>query len=229
MARHDAARPRRANYANHLVIMAKSPVAGRVKRRLGARDRRCRGDPFLSQLSVAHGAAACARQALAHAARHRSRPRCRRTLRAFARDARTRAARRRRSRSAHAPRFRDSAARPRRSSSAATFLRSRPDTSRKPSGCSGETTPCSGRPLTAAIGSIGLKRTPKLLAPFAGVRWSGRHALADTLANLKGKRIAFAATLRDVDTKNDYRDLRFYAERLISVQPKVAPSRLTRL
>ena len=35
MARHDAVRPRRANYANHLVIMAKSPVAGRVKRRLG--------------------------------------------------------------------------------------------------------------------------------------------------------------------------------------------------
>ena len=42
---------------------------------------------------------------------------------------------------------------------------------------------------------IGLKRMPKALAPFAGVRWSSPHALADTLANLKGKRVAFAATL----------------------------------
>jgi len=74
-----------------------------------------------------------------------------------------------------------------------------------------------------------LKRTPKLLAPFAGVRWSSPHALADTLANLKGKRVAFAATLRDVDNENDYEDLRCCAERLISAQPKAAPPRLTRL
>ena len=73
---------------------------------------------------------------------------------------------------------------------------------------------------------IGLKRTPKALAPFAGVRWSSPHALADTLANLKGKRVAFAATLRDVDSKNDYRDLRVYAERLISAQPQSGSSRL---
>jgi hypothetical protein len=62
-----------------------------------------------------------------------------------------------------------------------------------------------------------------------GCVWSTRHALADTLANLKGKRIGFAATLRDVDDKNDSRDLRFYAERLVSAQPELAPSRLTRL
>lgn len=46
---------------------------------------------------------------------------------------------------------------------------------------------------------IGLRRSPRLFSPFAGVRWSSRHALADTLANLKGKRIAFAAPLTDVD------------------------------
>jgi uncharacterized protein len=62
---------------------------------------------------------------------------------------------------------------------------------------------------------IGLKRTPRLLAPFAGVRWSGPHALAETVANLTGKRVAFAATLSDVDTGEVYRRERAVAERLI--------------
>lgn len=62
---------------------------------------------------------------------------------------------------------------------------------------------------------IGLRRSPLVLAPFAGVRWSGRHALADTLANLKGKRLAFAAALSDVDTGEAYRNERDSAERLI--------------
>ena len=36
--------------------------------------------------------------------------------------------------------------------------------------------------------------------PFTGVRWSSEHALADTLANLDGGRLAgFVATLSDVD------------------------------
>jgi glycosyltransferase A (GT-A) superfamily protein (DUF2064 family) len=35
MARRTARGPCRASFANHLVIMAKSPVMGRVKRRLG--------------------------------------------------------------------------------------------------------------------------------------------------------------------------------------------------
>ncbi len=55
-----------------------------------------------------------------------------------------------------------------------------------------------------------------MLTPFAGVRWSGPHALADTLANLKGKRVAVAATLSDVDTEKDLRLERASAERLIS-------------
>jgi uncharacterized protein len=62
---------------------------------------------------------------------------------------------------------------------------------------------------------IGLRRTPRILAPFAGVRWSGQHALADTIANLKGKRVAFAATLGDVDTGEAYRRERHDAERLV--------------
>jgi rSAM/selenodomain-associated transferase 1 len=62
---------------------------------------------------------------------------------------------------------------------------------------------------------IGLRRTPRILAPFAGVRWSDQHALADTLANLKGKRVAFAATLGDVDSGEAYRRELRDAERLV--------------
>ena len=52
---------------------------------------------------------------------------------------------------------------------------------------------------------VGLRRRPRLLSPFNRVRWSGPEALADTLQNLKDKRIAFAATLRDVDCIDDFR------------------------
>ena len=38
---------------------------------------------------------------------------------------------------------------------------------------------------------------------FAGVRWSSAHALADTCANLKGARIGFLEELADVDTGDD--------------------------
>ena len=62
---------------------------------------------------------------------------------------------------------------------------------------------------------IGLKRTPSLLAPFAKVRWSSPHALADTLANLKGKSVAFAATLSDVDTRDNCQNVNGCAQRLI--------------
>lgn len=63
---------------------------------------------------------------------------------------------------------------------------------------------------------IGLKRSPRVLAPFASVRWSSRHALSDTLANLEGYRVAFAAELGDVDIRADYGALRASAERLIA-------------
>jgi uncharacterized protein len=44
--------------------------------------------------------------------------------------------------------------------------------------------------------------------PFAAVRWSTRHALADTLANFNRHRVALVRTLRDVDTAEDLRRLR---------------------
>jgi len=43
--------------------------------------------------------------------------------------------------------------------------------------------------------------------PFATVRWSTAHALADTLVNFRGRRVAFLRTLRDVDTAADLRCL----------------------
>jgi len=44
--------------------------------------------------------------------------------------------------------------------------------------------------------------------PFADVRWSTKHALADTLANFAGRRVALLRTLRDVDTASDLRAIR---------------------
>jgi uncharacterized protein len=40
--------------------------------------------------------------------------------------------------------------------------------------------------------------------PFASVRWSTEFALADTLANFAGRRIALLRTLHDVDTVADW-------------------------
>lgn len=66
---------------------------------------------------------------------------------------------------------------------------------------------------------VGMRRIPRVLKPFASVRWSSEHALADTLANLKGKRVAFAAGLADVDEKDSYRSEKERAERLLAKAP----------
>jgi uncharacterized protein len=50
---------------------------------------------------------------------------------------------------------------------------------------------------------VGLRRRPRTLRPFRGVRWSTEHALGDTLANLHGRSIARLPTLSDVDTAAD--------------------------
>jgi uncharacterized protein len=44
--------------------------------------------------------------------------------------------------------------------------------------------------------------------PFANVRWSSEYALADTLLNFPGRRVAFLRTLHDVDTAEDWHRLR---------------------
>ena len=47
--------------------------------------------------------------------------------------------------------------------------------------------------------------------PFAGARWSSQHALADTLANFAGRRIARLRILHDVDTAADWYRLRGFS------------------
>jgi rSAM/selenodomain-associated transferase 1 len=50
---------------------------------------------------------------------------------------------------------------------------------------------------------VGLRRRPRILRPFGGVRWSGPHALSDTLAGLSGASVGFLETLSDVDSGAD--------------------------
>lgn len=57
---------------------------------------------------------------------------------------------------------------------------------------------------------IGLRRHPRTLRIFEGVRWGGPQARADTLANLRRHRasVAFLEELQDVDTAADLARLR---------------------
>jgi rSAM/selenodomain-associated transferase 1 len=50
---------------------------------------------------------------------------------------------------------------------------------------------------------IGARRRPVLRLPFQGVRWGSPHARADTLANLQGHKVALLEPLDDVDTDTD--------------------------
>jgi rSAM/selenodomain-associated transferase 1 len=43
--------------------------------------------------------------------------------------------------------------------------------------------------------------------PFAGVRWSTAHALADTLVNFGGRRVAMLRPLSDVDSADEWASL----------------------
>lgn len=56
---------------------------------------------------------------------------------------------------------------------------------------------------------VGLGRFRRCPAGLlVNVRWSSRHALADSIASLRGRRVRFADTLNDIDTMNDLRSLR---------------------
>jgi rSAM/selenodomain-associated transferase 1 len=61
---------------------------------------------------------------------------------------------------------------------------------------------------------VGLKGRPRKLVPFKDVPWSTGQTLASTLANLRGRIFAFASTLNDVDTAQDYKRECACAERL---------------
>lgn len=63
-----------------------------------------------------------------------------------------------------------------------------------------------GRAADGGFWLVGARRRPHLPAIFPRVRWSSRHALADTLAGLpRGARVGFAATLEDIDDGDAYR------------------------
>lgn len=51
---------------------------------------------------------------------------------------------------------------------------------------------------------IGQRRRPRVLKLFEGVRWSGPHAMADTLANMQKQNVATLEERDDVDTVSDY-------------------------
>ena len=50
---------------------------------------------------------------------------------------------------------------------------------------------------------IGARRRPRLALPFDRVRWGGPDSRADTLANLEGQRVAWLEELDDVDRGAD--------------------------
>ena len=51
---------------------------------------------------------------------------------------------------------------------------------------------------------VGQRRTPRILRLFDGVRWSSKHALADTLRNLQGCKVAHLRIIADVDDEAAY-------------------------
>jgi len=57
---------------------------------------------------------------------------------------------------------------------------------------------------------IGARRTPRIPRVFDNVRWSSEHTLADTLANAHtaGLKTGYAATRYDIDIKADYQKWR---------------------
>ena len=51
---------------------------------------------------------------------------------------------------------------------------------------------------------VALRRRPRVPKAFRGVRWSSPHALADTLDNLRDRKVSFIAVLDDVDDARDF-------------------------
>ena len=52
---------------------------------------------------------------------------------------------------------------------------------------------------------IGARRRPRIELPFAGVRWSGPHAFADTLGNLGHDKVTILEEMGDIDNGADFR------------------------
>ena len=50
---------------------------------------------------------------------------------------------------------------------------------------------------------VGLRRRPRIIEPYAGVRWSHAATLSDVLSNLQSHRVGFTGRLSDVDDATD--------------------------
>lgn len=61
-----------------------------------------------------------------------------------------------------------------------------------------------GRAPDGGYWLIGARRRPRIPRLFRAVRWSTPHALADTLAGLGGLRVGFAGQKGDIDSREDY-------------------------
>ncbi len=73
-----------------------------------------------------------------------------------------------------------------------------------------------GRATDGGYWLVGARRRPRTPQPFANVRWSSEHALADTLANLAGQSIGFVATLSDVDDAADLARCAGFGRRVVA-------------
>jgi uncharacterized protein len=51
---------------------------------------------------------------------------------------------------------------------------------------------------------VGQRRVPRTLRLFDGVRWSSEDTLADTLANLEGRKVSLLRTMWDLDSEADH-------------------------
>ncbi|MBV9247811.1 MAG: TIGR04282 family arsenosugar biosynthesis glycosyltransferase [Acetobacteraceae bacterium] len=56
--------------------------------------------------------------------------------------------------------------------------------------------------------------------PFANARWSSEHALSDTLANFRHHRVALLRTLHDVDTVADWQEWQQRSKRSTRFTPR---------
>jgi len=218
MVRRRARGPRRTGFANHLVIMAKCPAMGRVKRRLGGE---------IGAVAATRFYRSCLAHTVARLARD---PRWRTVLAVDPDRDVTASIWPRRGRVALLPQGAGDLGRrmqrifARLPPGPAIIVGSdipaiRPAHIAEAFKRLGNADAVLGPARDGGYWLIGLKRSPRLLNPFAGVRWSSAYALADTVANLDGKCVAFAAMLSDVDGAGDYRRERASAERLVVVAP----------
>jgi len=65
---------------------------------------------------------------------------------------------------------------------------------------------------------VGQRRVPRARDAFKGVRWSSAVTLSDTLANLAACRVARAATLSDVDEKEEMNAATNISKRIVLPQ-----------